>query len=106
MKELPFMGTEEILMKVEILVKIYLRGVLHKDPVELLKQLVFFRGHLKAFHNSDPYGVEGIVDLLDHMKDVDTYLGTGEVYFRNILVELEHVRTDIFDLVTLFLTDP
>ena len=40
------------------------------------------------------------------MKAVDTYLGAGEVYFRNILVELEQVRTEIIDLVTLFLTDP
>jgi hypothetical protein len=93
-------------MKVEILVKIYLRGVLHKDPVELLKQLVFFRGRLKAFHNSDPYGVEGIVDLLDHMKAVDAYLRTREVDFSDVLVELEHVHADVFDLVTLFLADP
>jgi hypothetical protein len=80
--------------------------VFHEDPVESLKKLVFLRGGLKTFHDPDPDVVECIIDLLDHMEAVDAYLGAREVNFCDILVQLEHVRAYIFDLVTLFLADP
>ena len=40
------------------------------------------------------------------MEAVDADLRTGKVYFSNILVQLEHVHADIFDLVTLIRADP
>ena len=49
---------------------------------------------------------ESIVDLLDHMKTVYADLCAGKVDISDILVELEHIHTDIFDIVTLFLADP
>ena len=95
-----------VFTQIDRFIKIDSGRILHKDPVESFEQLVFLRGRLEAFHNSDSYVVERIIHLLDHMETVYADLCTWEVNFRDILVELEHIHAYIFDLVTLFLADP
>ena len=95
-----------VFTQIDRFIKIDSGRILHKDPVESFEQLVFLRGRLETFHNSDSYVVERIIHLLDHMETVYADLRTWEVNFRDILVELEHIHADVFDLVTLFLAYP